>query len=199
VRTVALVPGSFDPFHLGHAEMVRRALALYDEVVVAVATNDAKVTGLLADAERVAVIEEVFADEERVRVQRTAGLTVDLARAVGATCIVRGLRDSGDVASELAMARTNRLLGGIETVLLPSGPETVHIASRLVREVARGGGDLSHLVPPAVARRLSSRPTPAGQPSSPPAVPRAGGAGGLGRDRVGADPTGSSSTRERAQ
>lgn len=184
MRTVALVPGSFDPFHLGHAEVVRRALALYDEVVVAVATNGSKVASLLDDAERVALIEEVFAGEARLRVQRTAGLTVDLARAVGATCIVRGLRDAGDVSGELAMARTNRVLGGIETVFLPSGPETVHIASRLVREVARGGGDLSRLVPPAVARRLTRRPALAGR---------------FQGDRVGAEAPGSVSPPERAR
>lgn len=147
--SIAVVPGSFDPVTLGHLDVVRRARGLFGEVVVGVATNVGKAPLLSAD-ERVRLIEEAVSGLQGVRVMRVPGLLVDFCREVGATAVVKGLRSGGDYDAELPMAWMNGHLG-VETLFLPAAPEVAHIASSLVKDVARHGGPIEDLVPAGVA------------------------------------------------
>lgn len=153
----ALFPGTFDPVTLGHLDVVRRAARLFGRLTIAVARNASK-QELLTVAQRIALLREVTADLPGVDVVHVDGLSVRACQELGATVIVRGVRSTGDLEYELAMARTNRALApDIETVLLPSSPEHAHISSTLVRQIAGLGGNLDPFVPPAVARRLARK------------------------------------------
>jgi len=157
--TVALYPGSFDPMTLGHLDVVRRALGVFDRVVVAVLANSAKAPRLTV-ATRVEVIEAAARDAglpgDRVTVVTFDGLTVDAARAHRATAIVRGLRSVSDFEAELQLAQNNRRLAPeIETVCFITAPEHASISSSLVREIAALGGDVSSMVPPAAVAALA--------------------------------------------
>lgn len=150
-------PGSYDPVTLGHVDVIRRAAALWDEVVVAVLHNPAKRGTFTAD-ERRALIEEACTDLPGVRVETFANrLLVDVCRDVEATAVVKGLRGGTDFAYELPMALMNRHLTGVETVFLPGDPSLEHISSSLVKEVARYGGDISGLVSDRVRDALLER------------------------------------------
>lgn len=153
----ALCPGSYDPVTAGHVDIIRRAAAIYDEVVVAVLHNPAK-HGTFAVEERIAFIEEETADLEGVRAQAFANrLLVDVCRDVDATVILKGLRGGTDFAYEMPMALMNRHLTGIETVFLPGDPTLEHVSSSLVKEVARFGGDVTGLVSDRVRDELVAR------------------------------------------
>ncbi len=152
--SIAVVPGSFDPVTLGHVDVVRRARALFDEVVVGVAVNAGK-SPLLPVDERVRLIEAAVAGLPGVRVAEVPGLLVDFCRAVGATAVVKGLRSGGDYDAELPMAWMNAHLG-VETLFLPATPEVAHIASSLVKDVARHGGPIDGLVPDGVAAAVQA-------------------------------------------
>ena len=141
-----LFPGSFDPFTLGHDDIVRRALTLFDEVVVAIGYNEQK-SGWKSVEERIASIRKLYEDEPRVRVESYTGLTVDFAKEQGITAIIRGVRTTKDFEYELQMADMNRRLTGIETILLPASPEFASLSSSLVRELARFGRDISTFLP----------------------------------------------------
>ena len=141
-----LFPGSFDPFTLGHDDIVRRALMLFDEVVVAIGYNEQK-SGWKPVEERIASIRKLYEDEPRVRVESYTGLTVDFAKEQGITAIIRGVRTTKDFEYELQMADMNRRLTGIETILLPALPEFASLSSSLVRELARFGRDISTFLP----------------------------------------------------
>ena len=145
-KGLVLFPGSFDPFTLGHADIVRRALSFSDEVVVAVGYNDQK-RGWQPVEERVAAIRKLYKDEPRVRVESYTGLTVDFAREQGATAIVRGVRTMADFEYEMQMADVNRQLAGIETILLPASPQLASLSSSVVRELAHLGRDISAFLP----------------------------------------------------
>jgi len=153
----ALFPGSFDPFHNGHLEIVERASRLFDEVVVAALRNPQKGAPLFNLAERQEMIEESLAHVRTVRIVSVETLVVTLAREVGASVIVKGLRAVSDFENELQMAQMNQHLSGIETLFIPTHSTHSFIASKLLREVARLGGDVSGLVPIPVAKRLSDR------------------------------------------
>jgi len=146
---IAVCPGSFDPLTLGHVDVVRRAATLVDEVVVGVARNSSK-TALLSPERRVALAREVFADDPRVRVEQVDGLLADFVREVGAVAVVKGLRGGADFDAEAPMALMNRHLSGVETVFVVGDPALAHVASSLVKDVARFGGRIDDLVPPAV-------------------------------------------------
>jgi pantetheine-phosphate adenylyltransferase len=154
--TIALFPGSFDPFHNGHLEVVERATLLFDEVIVASLRNPQKAEPLFNIEDREEMLAESLAHLPTVRIVAMSTLVVELAREVGATVIVKGLRAVSDFESELQMAQMNRELSGIETLFLPTGSTYAYIASRLIREVARFGGDVSGLVPEPVNRRLKA-------------------------------------------
>ncbi len=150
----AIFPATFDPIHLGHCDIARRAARLFDEVVVGV--YDRPLKRLLFSAEeRLAMAREALKDIPNVRVEIYTGLTVDFARRVEAQAIVRGLRVFSDFELEFRMALANhRLAPEIEVVCLISGEQYMHIASSTVREIASLGGDVSSMVPPNVEKAL---------------------------------------------
>jgi pantetheine-phosphate adenylyltransferase len=153
VSTSAVYPGSFDPVTLGHLDVMARAAALYDRLIVAVVGNPSK-QPLLPASERVRLIEGELARlglTERSEVVAFDGLLVDLCAELGATTVVKGLRSAADLDLELRMAQMNRRIGDVETVFLATSPEHSHLSSTLVREVARFGGRLDAAVTPTVA------------------------------------------------
>jgi len=155
--TSVLYPGSFDPLHNGHVEIVETASNLFDRVVVAAMRNPQKGEPLFGLEQRQAMIEESFAHLPNVEVTMFSALVVDLARDLGIDFIVKGLRAVSDFESELQMAQMNQKISGVDTLFIPSASEHSFLASRLIREIARFGGDVSDMVPPAVARRLKER------------------------------------------
>ena len=146
MRGSVLFPGSFDPFTLGHADIVKRALCLFDEVVIAVGYNENK-TGWIPVEERVNAIRKLYADESRVKVESYTGLTADFAKEHGITAIVRGVRTTADFEFEMQLADVNRQLTGIETILLPATPQLASLTSSIVRELAHFGHDISAFLP----------------------------------------------------
>ena len=152
-----MCPGSYDPVTLGHLDIIRRAAALHDDVVVAVLHNPAK-QGTFTPQERQDLVADACADLPNVRVELFAGrLLVDVCRELGAQAVVKGLRGGTDFAYELPMALMNRHLTGVETVFLPGDPRFGHVSSSLVKEVARHGGDISGLVTDRVRDALAER------------------------------------------
>jgi pantetheine-phosphate adenylyltransferase len=152
----AVCPGTFDPVTNGHLDIIARAAALFDEVVVAVGVNQAK-NRLFSPQERVEMLTEACARYDRVRIDVFDGLLTDFCRAHEVHAIVKGLRAVSDFDYELQMAQMNASLSGIETVFVPTSPEYSFLASSLVKEVAAYGGDVSGLVPDAVWHRLRDR------------------------------------------
>ena len=143
---IALFPGSFDPFTRGHESIVRRALPLFDKCVIAIGVNADK-RSFMSMKQRQAWIESVFKDDPRVTVIPYTGMTVDVAREVGANYIVRGVRLIQDFENEKHLAEVNRDLSGIETILLYTLPEYSHISSSIVRELVRYGQDVTTYLP----------------------------------------------------
>ena len=143
---IALFPGSFDPFTVGHADIIARALPLFDEIVIAVGTNIHK-QGADAMGQRVRHIEALYRNEPRIRVITYNDLTVDLAEREKAQFILRGIRSVKDFEYERDIAATNRQLTGVETVFIFSDPRYAHVSSSLVRELKAFGRDTSQLVP----------------------------------------------------
>jgi pantetheine-phosphate adenylyltransferase len=152
-----LYPGSFDPLHNGHLEVVEAAAGIFDEVVVTVMVNPGKDASMFPLEERTAMIAESVEHLPTVSVTSFAGLAVDAALAAGADAIVKGLRTVSDFDTEMAMAQTNLAVSGVPTVFLPSASASAFLASRYVREIAKEGRDVSTLVPAPVARRLKER------------------------------------------
>lgn len=144
--TTALFAGTFDPFTCGHHAIVERALAMFGRVVVAVGRNMDKKC-MFALEERVAAIEKLYADEPRVSVAVYETLTMDFAREVGATVLLRGVRSVRDYEYERDIADVNLRLGGVDTVLLVSEPEYACISSSVVRELIKFGKDVTELLP----------------------------------------------------
>ena len=150
-------PGSYDPVTMGHVDVISRAAALYDEVVVAVLHNPAK-GGSFGVEERIKLLSAALTEVPNVRIEAFAGrLLVDICREAGAQAIVKGLRSGTDFAYELPMAHMNRHLSGVETVFLPGDPAFGHVSSSLIKEVAALGGDISGLVPEEVRAALLAR------------------------------------------
>lgn len=153
----AVCPGSYDPITAGHTDVIRRASALFDEVVVAVLHNPAK-HGTFSVEERIALIHDEVDHLGNVRVAAFANrLLVDVCTELDAPCIVKGLRGGTDFAYELPMALMNRHLTDVETLFLPGDPALEHVSSSLVKEVARFGGDITGLVSERVRSALVAR------------------------------------------
>ena len=142
----ALFTGTFDPFTIGHADIVRRALALFDHIIIGVAVSELKHTKQDAD-QRLQTIKRLYDDNPAVEVVSYSDLTVDLAKRTNASCIIRGIRSVKDFEYERDQAEVNRQLGGIETLLLFADPQTAHISSTLVRELQFFGQDVSKYLP----------------------------------------------------
>jgi pantetheine-phosphate adenylyltransferase len=145
----AVFPGSFDPLTLGHEDIIKRAISLFDEIVIAIGVNSEK-KYMFSLAERKRFIEETFKNEPKVSVITYEGLTVDLCLKIKANYILRGLRNPADFEFEKAIAHTNRRLSKIETVFLLTAAKTSYISSSIVRDVIRNGGEYDKFVPDAV-------------------------------------------------
>ncbi|MGH2656788.1 MAG: pantetheine-phosphate adenylyltransferase [Actinomycetota bacterium] len=152
----ALCPGTFDPVTNGHVDIVQRAAALFDRVVIAVVENPGK-EPLFSVAERVEMLREALSGLGNVEVESFSGLLVDHARSRGVGVIVKGLRAVSDFDYELQMAQMNRHLGEVETCFVPTSPRWSYLSSSLVKEVAGYGGDVSGLVPDHVLSRLKEK------------------------------------------
>jgi pantetheine-phosphate adenylyltransferase len=152
----AVCPGSFDPITNGHLDIIARASRLYDEVYVAVMINSNK-QGLFSVEERIQLIREETADCANVIVESHHGLLVDFCKQRDIPAIVKGLRAVSDFDYELQMAQMNIGLSGVETLFVPTNPTYSFLSSSLVKEVASWGGDVAHLVPPAVLAALTER------------------------------------------
>lgn len=145
----ALFPGSFDPITLGHFDIIKRGITLFDEVVVAIGVNSDK-KYMFSLEERKIFIEEAFANEPKVKVVTYKGLTVDFCKEIDAKFILRGLRNPADFEFEKAIAHANRRLSTIETVFLLTSSRTSFIASSIVRDIIRNNGDYKKFVPESV-------------------------------------------------
>ena len=149
-------PGSFDPVTNGHLDIISRAAAVYDEVVVAVVLNPSKIPMFTAD-ERVEMLRDVLKERPNVTVAQFSGLTVDFCRANNISAIVKGLRAVSDFDYEMQMAQMNYSQAGVETMFVTTNPLYAFLSSSLVKEFARYGGDVTGLIPEIVNGRLTSR------------------------------------------
>lgn len=150
MNKIAVFPGSFDPFTVGHESVVRRALPLFDKVIIAVGENAEK-KNLFSVAMRMKMISKVFEEESRVEVTRYSGLTVEFCRKQGARYILRGLRTSADFEYERAMGHMNwKMAPEIDTVFLLTSTEHTPVNSTIVRDIIKNGGDVSMFVPAVI-------------------------------------------------
>lgn len=146
MKRIAIFPGSFDPFTIGHESIVRRGIELFDELIVSVGYNANKKT-LFSQESREEMIRKVFEGEDKIKVMGYQGLTVDFAQENGAGFILRGIRTSADFEYERAIAQVNKKMSGIESVFLLTTPEHTPVNSGIVRDVLRHGGDVSMFIP----------------------------------------------------
>lgn len=152
---IAVFPGSFDPFTLGHESIVRRALPMYDQIVIGIGYNSAK-QGFFPVEQRKTWIEQIFINEPKIKVDTFEGLTVDFCKAQDARFILRGLRTSADFEYERAIGQLNKaMLSDLETVFLLTLPEHSAISSTIVREIIKYKGDVRKFVPTSIAESLN--------------------------------------------
>jgi pantetheine-phosphate adenylyltransferase len=150
MKKTAVFPGSFDPFTIGHEAIVKRALPLFDTIIIAVGVNNQKNT-LFSVEDRVKMISKVFSSEHKVEIDTFSGLTVDYCHQKGATYILRGLRTAADFEYERAMGQMNKKMASdIDTVFLLTSTEHTPINSTIVRDIIKMGGDASMFVPKAI-------------------------------------------------
>jgi pantetheine-phosphate adenylyltransferase len=164
----AMFPGTFDPIHYGHIDIATRATRLFDQVIMAVYDRPLK-TLMFEPDERIALVQQAFEGNPKVKVMGYSGLTIDFARKMGAQVVVRGLRVFSDFEFEFRMALANqRLATDIDTVALITAEEHTFLSSSTVREIAALGGDVSSMVPPFVYQALRAKVTSLGDQHSPP-------------------------------
>ena len=158
-KRIAVFPGQFDPITNGHLDVIRRGTRLFDELIVAVGINPDK-REMFSMAERVEMIRSLVKDSPGVRVEQFTGLTVDFVRQMGATVILRGIRDVSDLRNEFQLALANRAVGNVETVFIMTGDQYALTSSSLIRQVVSLGGDVQSLkgiLPDVVVRRLQEK------------------------------------------
>ena len=143
---IAIYPGSFDPIHLGHVRIVENAATIFDQVIVVAMQNREK-KGFLSIEKRQELLKTSFEHLNNVVTDSSTGLVVDVAKALNAEVIIKGLRSSADFEIEMQMAQTNKKISAINTVFIPTDPEYSYISSRFIREISSEGGDVSGLVP----------------------------------------------------
>src|SRR5438874_7997878 len=172
-KRIAVFPGQFDPITNGHLDVIKRGVALFDQVVVSVGINPEK-RELFSHDERVEMIGELLRSIPGAKVAKYEGLTVDFVRSVNATAILRGIRDVSDLRYEFQLALANRAVGGIETVFIMSGDQYALTSSSLIRQVVSLGGDVAQLaaiLPELVIQRLREKqrqkPFPPAEPDAP--------------------------------
>ncbi|MBP7273720.1 MAG: pantetheine-phosphate adenylyltransferase [Saprospiraceae bacterium] len=151
---IAVFPGSFDPITVGHVDLVKRAIPLFDKIIVAVGINSQKST-LYSLEQRLHFLKEVFKNEPKISIDSFEKLTVHYCQRVGANYLLRGLRNASDFDYEKTISQLNNILGGgLETVFLISQPAYSHISSTIVREIIRGGGNAQPFVPNEIGNKL---------------------------------------------
>ena len=150
---IAIYPGSFDPIHLGHVRIVENAATIFDQVIVVAMKNREK-KGFLSIEKRQELLKTSFEHLNNVVTDSSTGLVVDVAKALNAEVIIKGLRSSADFEIEMQMAQTNKKISAINTVFIPTDPEYSYISSRFIREISSEGGDVSGLVPKPVSDLL---------------------------------------------
>ena len=154
MRTIAVFPGSFDPITTGHESIIQRALPLFDKIIIAIGENSTK-QHYFPLPKRVEWIKKVFAKEKKIEVKSYKGLTIDFCKKANARFILRGLRTSADFEFERVIAQMNRTMNeDIETVFILSVPELSAVASTVVRDVIRNGGDAGRFVPAAIRKEV---------------------------------------------
>ena len=146
IRRIAILPGSFDPFTIGHESLVSRGLELVDEIVIAIGVNNTKQTYFTAE-QRLAMISELYKNNQAVRVESYSSLTVDFAKEVGAKFILRGVRTVSDFEYERTIADMNRAISGVDTIVLFTDPALSHVSSSLVRELLKYNHDITPFIP----------------------------------------------------
>ena len=146
IRRIAILPGSFDPFTIGHESLVSRGLELVDEIVIAIGVNNTKQTYFTAE-QRLAMISELYKNNQAVRVESYRSLTVDFAKEVGAKFVLRGVRTVSDFEYERTSADMNRAISGVDTIVLFTEPSLSHVSSSLVRELLKYNHDITHFIP----------------------------------------------------
>lgn len=154
IKKTALFPGSFDPITNAHIDIIARALSLFDEIHIAIGMNSAK-TPLLTLKQRLSILQEIFKNNQQIKVSTYQGLTIDYCKTIQASYILRGLRNAADFDFENAIAQNNLLLApSIETVLFISSPGYGHISSTIVRDILKNNGSIEHLVPKEVLHHM---------------------------------------------
>jgi pantetheine-phosphate adenylyltransferase len=148
-KRIALFPGTFDPFTIGHESLVRRGLTIMDEIIISIGVNESKKSFFSLD-KRIEMIRNLYSDNPRVRVESYDTLTVDFAKKVGANYILRGIRSLNDFEYEKSIADMNRTISQIETFVLFTEPSFTHISSTLVRELLNYGHDVSEFIPKGI-------------------------------------------------
>lgn len=151
----AIFPGSFDPFTVGHEDVVRRGLSLFDKIIIAVGYNSNKKDFFPLD-NRMQWIREVFIEDERISVEKYEGLTVDFAKEIGCTHILRGIRTSADFEYERAIAQVNKAMSGIDSVFLLTTPEHTPVNSSIIRDIVKHGGNAGQFLPEAIQKNIQN-------------------------------------------
>jgi len=154
MKRIAIFPGSFDPFTIGHENIVQRAVDLFDEIIIGIGYNSTKSDFFPVDT-RIEWVDYLFNDQPNVKVAKYQGLTVDFAKSVNAGYILRGIRTAADFEYERAIAQVNRTMTGIESVFLLTTPEHTPVNSSIVRDIIRHDGDASQFIPQKIRLKMA--------------------------------------------